>query len=724
MDVVKQKTITPTQTEPDALQISAVPSLTTRESPTPDSQLERIVKVVQNMVKGTRQSRQQHDALAKESSTSSRGNAPQLDTVAKLLHDLRSEVALDNQIATERLAQVDYELKEQRSQVNQLMELLAQSQIRSRQERAEPESATVTIDTIGSTVPEEDHRCLTDLEADTEAVEIYLDSMSQLSEDLSDALLHEFYTPCSSLPDYHFEMSSTFFPEQYTPDGPFNERTAVLSMVELGLREGTRLDKYFLLFAKTPRHWQRVTVSASFTNTTFQGTSIASVSAGQTLEHSYKTLPGAVQPLLEGLLVSSELFESVTNVSIDLQVQDSGQVGFDPARARLAEDVEEARVCETSRYLQDIEDIGCPQFLESEIVIYFRISSSSYLVLAESQVCIERKMPFAGIDASDGNALEAFIDDMRLLHQLRACEGVAGFVGVVVDDERKQLKSFLQECPQRGSLQQILEIAEAEGRSLSWSRRQRWVRQIIKAVSDVHARGIVSGCLELGAIGVDARDNIMLTTFKSTGRHWPNRRGYLPPELRRSVAPGALVTNQKLTFRTDIFQLGLVLWLLAEHSSTVCGIYCRKALCSTTPRYTCTAEHSNPVALPRCAADVPAYINNMISICRSENPEDRLPAAKLLAFFPNLDHHAPSSFEGPMSPSSFSLSDRFSFSVNCDECGSLTTDIHYHCNVCSLGDFDICPKCFSGGVHCFDIRHGLIKRVMRAGKIVNDVSGG
>ena len=114
----------------------------------------------------------------------------------------------------------------------------------------------------------------------------------------------------------------------------------------------------------------------------------------------------------------------------------------------------------------------------------------------------------------------------------------------------------------------------------------------------------------------------------------------------------------------------------------------------------------------------------MISICRSENPEDRLPAAKLLAFFPNLDHHAPSSFEGPVSPSSFSLSDRFSFSVNCDECGSLTTDIHYHCNVCSLGDFDICPKCFSGGVHCFDIRHGLIKRVMRAGKIVNDVSGG
>jgi hypothetical protein len=216
----------------------------------------------------------------------------------------------------------------------------------------------------------------------------------------------------------------------------------------------------------------------------------------------------------------------------------------------------------------------------------------------------------------------------------------------------------------------------------------------------------------------------MLTTFKSTGRHWPNRRGYLPPELRHSAAPGALLAGQKLTFRTDNFQIGLVLWLLAEHSSTVCGIHCRKALCSTTPRYTCTAEHSNPIALPRCRTDVPSYINDVISICRSENPRDRLPAAKLLAFFPNLDDNTSSSFEGPISPSSFSLFDRFSFSVNCDERGSLATNVHYHCNVCSLGDFDICPKYFSNNIHCFDLNHRLTKRVMRAGKIVNDVSGG
>jgi hypothetical protein len=74
LDVVKEKTTIHTQTEADVLQVSAIPILTAQACTTPDAQLEEIVKVVENMVRGTRQSRQQHNALAKESSIPSREN--------------------------------------------------------------------------------------------------------------------------------------------------------------------------------------------------------------------------------------------------------------------------------------------------------------------------------------------------------------------------------------------------------------------------------------------------------------------------------------------------------------------------------------------------------------------------------------------------------------------------------------------------------------------------
>jgi serine/threonine protein kinase len=90
-----------------------------------------------------------------------------------------------------------------------------------------------------------------------------------------------------------------------------------------------------------------------------------------------------------------------------------------------------------------------------------------------------------------------------------------------------------------------------------WKRRERWIRQTIVAIVEIHKRGIFVRYVDLSGIWVDSNDNISIITFKSVGFHIPNRKGYMPLELRRFTAPRALATGQSLTSQSDVFQLGL-----------------------------------------------------------------------------------------------------------------------------------------------------------------------
>lgn len=49
--------------------------------------------------------------------------------------------------------------------------------------------------------------------------------------------------------------------------------------------------------------------------------------------------------------------------------------------------------------------------------------------------------------------------------------------------------------------------------------------------------------------------------------------------------------------------------------------------------------------------------------------------------------------------------------LECDICGSGIPDRYvWHCNVCSLGDFDVCFACYEKGIRCKDETHKLKKR--------------
>jgi next-to-BRCA1 protein 1 len=58
------------------------------------------------------------------------------------------------------------------------------------------------------------------------------------------------------------------------------------------------------------------------------------------------------------------------------------------------------------------------------------------------------------------------------------------------------------------------------------------------------------------------------------------------------------------------------------------------------------------------------------------------------------------------------------FAVCCNNCEKTVADVHYHCQTCDDGDFDLCQACVDQAVSCYDENHWLIKRTMIDGQLV------
>ncbi|EGR50604.1 uncharacterized protein TRIREDRAFT_75794 [Trichoderma reesei QM6a] len=58
------------------------------------------------------------------------------------------------------------------------------------------------------------------------------------------------------------------------------------------------------------------------------------------------------------------------------------------------------------------------------------------------------------------------------------------------------------------------------------------------------------------------------------------------------------------------------------------------------------------------------------------------------------------------------------FAVCCNNCEKTVSDVHYHCQTCDDGDFDLCQHCVDAAVSCYDDNHWLIKRTMIDGQLI------
>ena len=558
-------------------------------------------------------------------------------------------------------------------------------------------------------------RLFTD-EEDVRAIDIFYDCLSKFPSDDSPSSEADLYTQFEGSPEYYLESKPSFYPEQYSAESLVGDKIFVFAMIQS--QKDHQRQKYFLMYADNPRHWQRITVSVTYDH--FRETVTLSQLSADYKDCNCKLLPKLLQYILDRTLPQLEFSHTVTNLSLSLLENDSGQMAFKSPEIDVAEDTLEVQMCEGNQILYDVEHLDCPKFFESDVIVLSRMTTSCYHVMAGSRRCLEQKAPFAAVGWQDENGFDDFCRDMRLLYSLRGCASVVQFTGVVLDQTGRQLKSYLYESPMIGSLRRLLSVANSQSQRIPWPIREIWSRQIIKAVSDVHKTDRVLGLLDISNIGLRADGTVVLTAIKTGQRHIRNILGEMPPELRKSFPKrNARAIRNMSNFQTDIFQLGMILWLLAEHRGCCTGYLCAKSACTTFPRYMCLLDHTNPVGLPACCSDIPPYFSAIISKCRSSDPKARPSACRLVETFPYTGEVQ------KVAPDITVFLERYEpqiayFCPRCDECGGLAKDVNYHCNVCDEGDFDLCSPCVACGVHCFVPQHRLVKRVFRNGRFVDE----
>ena len=617
--------------------------------------------------------------------------------VASLVRSTQHATDLGDDILLKHLAQIYRELGESRSQIEHMARLLRNFE-GFQQTRLQSSFDGIEADDIVSR----------DSKSESDASEIFLDCVSRFSEGLSDTSIECLRMKFAGIPDYLLERSSMFFPPIYTAAQSF-ATVSVAAMKELRSSTTHRVHKYFLIYDFAPRAWQKVTVDASII-TLCRNSAFLGLGAQYDAVTGRRFLPGDFRRQLETIIQSqgNELLYPVTNLSLTVTENAAGEVSVDETHVSVTKDLSESQT-DNELILHAVDAMDCPQFLQSEVITRRRRGAYTSIVQVEKQLCFEYRIPFTGAGLPGHNRVREFYYDLEKLYRLRDCCHVAKFVGVVLDDTRKHVKSYLKEFPRLNSLMTVFADAERQGKRIPWSIREIWAKHIISAVEYAHRQQLtVDGLYTLHNIGLRSDGNAILMGLGTQymGFNEMNQRGQMPPELRTRTNNEA---PQGIHFRQDIFSLGLALWLLAEHKAGPEGYYCRVNACTNWPRYACSAAHSNPVELPRCTDnDVPEHFNTVIRHCRQSRPGARPSARKLLRYFdqveapPDLDNLVDSIVNEYQVKLSFDC-----FAV-CDECGRLIVVFH-HCAICKVGNFDLCTECVSSGVHCYVQDHQLIE---------------
>lgn len=601
------------------------------------------------------------------------------------------------------LDQVYQELAEHRMLLEQIQETIKSKEKKHREQIINPLAEPHTLEGDNPTSEHDFVEALTCFRS-----ERFFNCDSQFSEDDFYSLHDEWSRSCTPSPAGYLELSSSFCPERFTIDGLFRNPLFVIS--EKRSAKCLWTHEYYVLYAETSRRWRRLTISANFEGLPDQA-SIFGLDSTHESEQFNIALPTVVEDHVNMQLSYVDQFTSVTHLSLYLERNESGLVFNDPARTKTSEDYLEVCSSGEDQMLYDIEDLGCKQFLESEIITQSRKSSSCFIVRVESRVCIERKAPFVNSGIHGKNGFRSFFDDLKYLKSLRGCRGAAEFIGVVLDDTRTHLRSYLYEYPALASILTMFVGARSRSEVIPWYIREVWARQMVETVAEIHSRGSLVGMLYwLGEIGIRANGTIVFTALKPSQRHFAPRPGMMAPELRGVSSTDVSTLEKMVNFRTEVFQLGLLLWMLAEHIDNTAGYFCSRSACTNRPRYMCTVDHTDPIELPSCSAGTPPYINEIIKQCRFSNPKDRKTARQLQETFPPTKNG-----DDIISTRGIDILNRCArvdiFPCFCSECGSRDMSVSYRCNRCDGGDFDLCEPCFDQGISCRDPRHRLVKRI-------------
>lgn len=231
------------------------------------------------------------------------------------------------------------------------------------------------------------------------------------------------------------------------------------------------------------------------------------------------------------------------------------------------------------------------------------MSGFVYKVGVHGQVLIKKEIP-------SQDTIEEFLYEVNALNSLRYSHDVVRFYGVVVDDQDEYVKGLLISYASQGALIDIIfEHCKENNYGLPWATKERWARQIVRGLADVHESGFVQGDFTLSNIVIDDADNAKIIDI--------NRRGcpvgWEPPEATALIDAGHRITMY-IGVKSDLYQLGMVLWALAMEEDEPEG-------------------HGRPLMLGP-EINVPDWYRQVTEMCLSADPRMRLQASSLLQMFP------------------------------------------------------------------------------------------
>ncbi|GAB7355912.1 hypothetical protein MBLNU459_g6556t1 [Dothideomycetes sp. NU459] len=356
--------------------------------------------------------------------------------------------------------------------------------------------------------------------------------------------------------------------------------------LSMHFRDKSDREKFFVTYAQEPNKWRRLTVSCDYRN------------AVQGLEADLKTLhyqrdkSSRIYSAIRESLPEIQFYDTVTNLKLETE---DGQL-----HVHVTEDVNEIIQYPPTSL---VNHIRCNRYRESELDFEAHLSGFVYRVRTDERVFIKKEIP--GPDTVD-----EFLYEINALDSLRGSQNVIEFHGLVTDEEGELIKGLLIAFAPRGALVDILYDYKMTD-ALPWIRREKWALQIIGGLSEIHEAGFVQGDFTLSNIVIDENDDAKIIDI--------NRRGcpvgWEPPELSRLIMSGQRI-SMCIGVKSDLFQLGMVLWALAAENDE-------------PERVDRIKGRFPPVSEPT----VPSWFGKIVDICLSERPRYRESARDLLRRF-------------------------------------------------------------------------------------------
>ncbi|KAJ5437516.1 hypothetical protein N7445_006060 [Penicillium cf. griseofulvum] len=356
--------------------------------------------------------------------------------------------------------------------------------------------------------------------------------------------------------------------------------------LSMHFRDGSEREKFFVTYAETPNRWRRVTISCDYHD-----------APPYSLERELKELRyqrdkcARIYESIRESLLAIQFYEGVTNLRLE--------TSDDRLHVHVTEDVNETIPYPPISSIRHL--VNAPMIPEDSLHFESHLSGFVYKINLDGRFYIKKEIP--GPDTVD-----EFLYEINALHALKDRPSVIQVEGIVIDEWRGVVKGLLISYAEKGALVDIL--YEQRGRT-SFARRERWAKQIVQGLCEIHESGYVQGDFTLANIVVDADDNAKIIDI--------NRRGcpvgWEPPEIAAKIE-----SNQRISMyigvKTDLFQLGMTLWALAM-------------------------EEDEPERQPRPLrlgddAKIPDYYRRIVDICLSPTPRHRLSAKELLSLFPPL----------------------------------------------------------------------------------------